>query len=64
MTGGTLSFSNPNLGANQFSILSVGYGGTASFAQSAGEVFLEQSVLQLGVDGGTGTYDLSGGIFS
>ncbi len=64
MTGGTLSFSNPNLGANPFSVFSVGYGGVASFAQSGGEVFVEQSPFQLGVQGGTGTYDLSGGSFT
>jgi len=64
MTGGALSFSNPNLTNNTFSIFSVGYGGVASFAQSGGDVFVEQSPFQLGVAGGTGTYDLSGGSFS
>lgn len=60
MSGGTLSLGKDG----GYSVLNVGYTGIGTFNQSGGAVDLDGSALQLGVGGGTGTYNLSGGSFN
>ncbi|QFR32953.1 autotransporter domain-containing protein [Ancylobacter sp. TS-1] len=59
MTGGTLSLGKEN----GYSALNIGYTGSGSFTQSGGAVDLDGSAFQVGVVGGTGTYNLNGGSF-
>jgi len=57
MTGGTLSLGKEG----SYSALNVGWTGTGVFNQSGGTVSLDGSAFQIGIIGGDGTYNLSGG---
>ncbi|MDQ0316300.1 autotransporter-associated beta strand repeat-containing protein [Amorphus orientalis] len=58
MNGGEVSLSSVG---GRYSLLGVGNDGTGTFTQNAGTVRIQGSALDVGFNGGSGTYDMRGG---